>query len=112
MPRVVPVQEFSLRESGDDAADAHGEEDEAELEVVEAVDLAELRGDADEDGVHAGEQEAHEDQQKAGFELDDHDEGSHDGVGDFEAALCGEFVAGGEVDCFAGSFALAFVAVV
>ena len=39
VPCVVPVQELSLRESGDEAADARGEEDEADLEVVEAVDF-------------------------------------------------------------------------
>ena len=36
---VVPVEEFSLRNGSDDATDAEGEEDEAELEVVEGVDF-------------------------------------------------------------------------
>lgn len=70
---VVPVEELALRDGGDEAADAEGEEGEAELEVVEAVDVAELRGDADEDGVEAGVEEAHEDEEEAGFELCDHD---------------------------------------
>ena len=82
---IVPIDDFPLRESCDETSKSDRDVDQAELDVVEAVDICEDDGDAGSDDIEAGVHKAHEDEKEAGLFLTEDGQCGCDGVLDMQA---------------------------